>query len=142
MKRISALFACLLAFAVVLPAQADGRGGYGVHGSHGGGGRHGGHGFSQNYGGHHGGHAHGYGGHGYRNHYRGSHHQWLAPVLGAALVGSVIYSATSSSYAMPQQVVVQQQYVPPSRVAYFCPTAQQFYPTVPTCQVPWQPVNY
>ena len=131
MKRISALFACLLAFAVVLPAQADGRGG-----------RHGGHGFSQNYGGHHGGHAYGYGGHGYRNHYRGSNHQWLAPVLGAALVGSVIYSATSSSYAMPQQVVVQQQYVPPSRVAYFCPTAQQYYPTVPTCQVPWQPVNY
>ena len=141
MKRISALFACLLAFALVLPAQADGRGGYGVHGGHGGG-RHGGHGFGQNYGGHHGAHAHGYGGHGYRNHYRGSHHQWLAPVLGAALVGSVIYSATSSSYAMPQQVVVQQQYVPPSRVAYFCPTAQQYYPTVPTCQVPWQPVNY
>lgn len=142
MKRISALFACLLAFAVVLPAQADGRGGYGVHGGHGGGGRHGGHGFGQNYGSHHGGHAHGYGGHGYRNPYRGSNHQWLAPVLGAALVGSVIYSATSSSYAMPQQVVVQQQYVPPSRVAYFCPTAQQYYPTVPTCQVPWQPVNY
>lgn len=140
MKRISALFACLLAFAVVLPAQADGRGGYG--GGHGGGGRHGGHGFSQNYGGHHGVHAHGYGGHGHRNHYRGSSHQWLAPVLGAALVGSVIYSATSSSYAMPPQVVVQQQYVPPSRVAYFCPTAQQFYPTAPTCQVPWQPVNY
>ena len=131
MKRVSALLACLLAFAVVLPAQADGRG----HGGHGGGGRHGGHGFSQNYGGH-------YGGHGYGSHYRGSSNQWLAPVLGAALVGSVIYSATSSSYVMPQQVVVQQQYVPPSRVAYFCPTAQQYYPTVPTCEVPWQPVNY
>lgn len=137
MKRGSALLACLLAFAVVLPAQADGRG----HGGHSGGGRHGGYGFSQNYGGHYGGY--GYGGHlGYGSHYRGSSNQWLAPVLGAALVGSVIYSATSSSYAMPQQVVVQQQYLPPSRVAYFCPTAQQYYPTVPTCQVPWQPVNY
>ena len=142
MKRFSALLACLLAFAVVLPAQADGRG----HGGHGGGGRHGGHGFSQNYCGHYGGHSgyggYRFGGHGYGSHYRGSSNQWLAPVLGAALVGSVIYSATSSSYVMPQQVVVQQQYVPPSRVAYFCPTAQQYYPTVPTCQVPWQPVNY
>ena len=133
MKRVSALLACVLAFAVVLPAQADGRG-------HGGGGRYGGHTFSQNSGGHHG--NHGYGGHGYGNHYRGSNNQWLAPVLGAALVGSVIYAASTPSYAMPQQVVVQQQYSPPSRVAYFCPTSQQFYPNVPTCQVPWQPTNY
>lgn len=135
MKRMSALFACLLAVAVVLPAQADGRG-YGGYGGHGGG-RHGGHGFGQNYGGHYGGH-----GHSYSSHQRASNHHWLAPVLGAALVGGVIYSATSSSYAMPQQVVVPQHYAPPSRVAYFCPTAQQYYPTVPTCQVPWQPVNY
>lgn len=133
MKRVSALLACVLAFAVVLPAQADGRG-------HGGGGRYGGHGFSQNFGGNHGNHS--YGGHGYGSHYRGSSHQWLAPVLGAALVGSVIYSATSSSYVTPQQVVVHQQYVPPSRVAYFCPTAQQYYPSVSTCQVPWQAVSY
>jgi len=121
MKRVSALLACVLAFTVVLPAQADGRG-------HGGGGRHGGHG--------------GHGGHGYGSHYRGSSHHWLAPVLGAAIVGSVIYSVTTPSYAATQPVVVQQHYAPPSRIAYFCPTAQQFYPTVPTCQVPWQPVNY
>ncbi len=127
MKRVSALLACVLAFAVVLPAQADGR-------WHGGGGRQGGHGFSQNYGGH--------GGHGYGSHYRGSSNHWLAPVLGAALVGSVIYAASTPSYAMPQTVVVQQQYAPPSRVAYFCPTAQLYYPTVPTCQVPWQRVRY
>jgi protein-S-isoprenylcysteine O-methyltransferase Ste14 len=114
MKRVSALLVCLLTFAVVLPAQADGRG-------HGGDGRH--------------------GGHGYGSHYRGSSNHWLAPVLGAALVGSVIYAASTPSYAMPQQVVVQQQYVPPSRVAYFCPTSQQFYPNVPTCQVPWQLTN-
>jgi len=124
MKRVSALFACLLTLAVVLPAQADGRG-------HGGGGRHGGHGFSHNY-----------GGHAYGHHYRGSHHQWLAPVLGAALVGSVIYAASTPSYAMPAQVIVQPQYLPPNRVAYFCPTSQQYYPHVPTCTVPWQPINY
>ena len=113
MKRVSTLLACLLAFAVVLPAQADGRG----HGGYG-------------------------GGHGYGGHYRGSSNHWLAPVLGAALVGSVIYAASTPSYALPQTMLIQQQYAPPSRVAYFCPTAQQYYPNVPTCQVPWQPVNY
>jgi hypothetical protein len=123
MKRFSALLACVLCFAVVLPAQADGRGR--VRGGHGGG---------------HGAYEHNY--RGYGGHYRGSSNHWLAPVLGAALVGSVIYAVSTPSYAMPQQVVVQQQYAPPSRVAYFCPTSQQFYPNVPTCQVPWQPTNY
>jgi hypothetical protein len=125
MKRVSALLACVLAFAVVLPAQADGRG-------HGGGGRHGGHGFSNHYSGHG----------GYGSHYRGASNHWLAPVLGAAIVGSVIYAASTPSYAATQPVVVQQQYTPPNRVAYFCSTSQQYYPNVPTCQVPWQPVSY
>jgi hypothetical protein len=128
MKRVSALLACLLAFAVVLPAQADGRGYGGGHG-----GRHGGYGHT--YGGH--GYGHGHGGH-----YRGASNPWLGPVLGAALVGGVIYAASTPSYAMPSTVVVQQQYAPPSRVAYFCPTSQQFYPNVPTCQVPWQATSY
>ncbi len=119
MKRVSALLACLLTFAVVLPAQAGGHG-------HGGG--RGGHGYVQSH------------GHGYGSHYRGSSNHWLAPVLGAAIVGSVIYAASTPSYAAP--VVVQQQYAPPNRVAYFCSTSQQYYPNVPTCQVPWQPVNY
>ncbi len=116
MKRASVLLASLLSFAMVLPAQAGGHGGQHGHGGHGG----------------HGGH--------YGNHYRGSGNHWLAPVLGAALVGSVIYAASTPSYAAP--VVVQQQYVPPSRVAYFCPTSQQFYPNVSTCQVPWQQASY
>lgn len=115
MKRVSHLFACLLAFAVVMPAQADGRG--------------------------HGGGRLGHSGH-YGSHYRGSNHHWLAPVLGTALVGSVIYAARTPSYVVPSTVVVQPQYAPPSRVAYFCPTSQQFYPNVPTCQVPWQATNY
>ena len=120
MKRISILFACLLSVALAVPAaQAHGLGHGGGHG----------------YGGHGGQH----GGYGYRG---GWSHHWVAPVLGAALVGSVIYAASTPSYAMPQQVVVQQPYVPPSRVAYFCQSSQQFYPNVPTCQVPWQPMSY
>ena len=123
MKRASALLACLLTFAVVLPVQAGGHGHGGGRGGY----------SAQHFGGH------GHGGH-YGSHYRGSSNHWLAPVLGAALVGSVIYAASTPSYATP--MVVQQQYLPPSRVAYFCPTAQQYYPNVPTCQVPWQPVSY
>ncbi|WP_310625105.1 hypothetical protein [Limnohabitans sp.] len=118
MKRISILLACLLSTVLAVPAQAHGFG-------HGGG-----------FGGHHGGEGYGYG-------YRGGWgNNWGAPVLGAALVGSVIYAASTPSYAVPQTLVVQQQYAPPSRVAYFCPTAQQYYPNVASCQVPWQPVGY
>jgi len=84
-------------------------------------------------------HGFGHGGYGYRG---GWGHNWVGPVLGAAIVGGAIYAASTPSYAMPQTVVVQQQYAPPSRVAYFCPTAQQYYPNVPSCQVPWQPVSY
>lgn len=85
------------------------------------------------------GHGGWHGGHGYRG---GWGHHWVAPVVGAAIVGGAIYAASTPSYAMSQQVVVQQQYIPPSRVAYFCPTSQQYYPHAPTCQVPWQPVSY
>ena len=115
MKRASILFSCLLSAVLAVPAQAHGYG-------HDGGG----------YGGHH-------GGYGYRGDWG---RNWVGPVLGAAIVGGAIYTASTPSYVMPQQVVVQQQYVPPSRVAYFCPTSQQYYPHVPTCYVPWQPVTY
>jgi len=93
MKRVSTLFACLLACAVVLPAQAHGGGG---------------------------------------------------PVLGAALVGSVLYAASTPSYVVqaPPVVVMPQQTMPPARVAYFCSASQQYYPQVPSCPVPWQLVNY
>ncbi len=114
MKRISILLACVLSAALAVPAQAHGFG-------HGGG-----------FGGHH-------GGYGYRG---GWGANWVAPVLGAAIVGGAIYAASTPVYVMPQQMVVQQQYASPSRVAYFCPTAQQYYPNVPSCQVPWQPVSY
>ncbi len=118
MKRFSIFLAGLLSVVLSVPAYAHG------------GGRAGGFG-GQHFGGH--------GGHGYRG---GWHQNWVAPALGAAIVGSVIYAASTPSYAMAPTVVVQQPYVPPNRIAYFCPTAQQYYPNVPTCQVPWQPVTY
>jgi hypothetical protein len=121
MKRISLLLACLLSVVVAVPAQA-----HAIHPRAG---------FSAQ---HHGGYT-GHGGHAYRG---GWSHNWVAPVLGAAIVGTAIYAASTPSYAMPPTVVVQPSYAPPSRVAYYCPTAQQYYPNVPTCQVPWQPVSY
>jgi hypothetical protein len=123
MKRVSTLLACLLACAFVMPAQAHGFGG---------------HGYGGGYGGWHGG--------GYRHdYYRGSWgNNWVAPVLGAAVVGSVLYAASTPSYVVqqPPVVVMPQQSMPPARVAYFCSTSQQYYPNVPSCPVPWQPVNY
>jgi hypothetical protein len=91
-------------------------------------------------------HAHGYGGwhggHGGYGYHGGWGHNWVAPAFGAAVVGGAIYAASTPTYITSSPVVVQQSYLPPSRVAYFCATSQQYYPNVPTCQVPWQAVNY
>ncbi len=119
MKRLLSIFVVLLSTSLVAPAFANG---YGRHGGH--------------YGGHHGGHhirhGHHHGG-GWGNH-------WVGPVLGAAIVGSAIYAATTPAYAVAPPVVTV---VPPApRVAYYCGTSQQFYPNVPTCNVPWQLVSY
>jgi hypothetical protein len=55
-------------------------------------------------------------------------------------VGSAIYAATTPAYAVSPPVVTV---APPApRVAYYCGTSQQFYPNVPTCNVPWQLVSY
>lgn len=118
MKRFLGFFVLLLSLVMAAPAFANG---YGRHG-----------------GGHHGGY--GYHGGGWGNH-------WVGPVLGAAIVGSAIYAATTPAYATPvQSVTVYPPMVTVApmapRVAYFCGTSQQFYPTVPTCNVPWQLVNY
>lgn len=114
MKRIPQLLLCAWLCAAILPVQA--------HGGHGAFGRADGH--------------YGYGHHG------GWRNNWVGPVLGAALVGSVIYSASTPSYAMAPPVIVAQPSVYPARVAYFCSTAQQYYPNVQSCNVPWQLVNY
>ncbi len=85
-------------------------------------------------------HGGGYGhGHGYHGVWRNN---WVAPVLGAALVGSVIYSASTPSYAVAPPVVMTQPPAYPNRIAYFCSTAQQYYPNVQSCNVPWQLVSY
>jgi len=91
---------------------------------------------AQAYGGGHGGYGHGHG------HYGGWRNNWVGPVLGAALVGTVIYSASTPSYAMAPPVVMAQPSMYPNRVAYFCSTAQQYYPNVQSCNVPWQLVSY
>ena len=114
MKRLSALWLSLLACALVLPAHAHGGGGVGWHGG---------------------------GGYGY-GHHGGGHHGWVGPVLGAALVGSVIYAANTPRYVVAPPVVVAQPPMYPNRVAYFCSTAQQYYPNVASCDVPWQVVPY
>lgn len=130
MKRLPQLLLCLLACVSAVPAMADGRG----HG-----GWHGGGGYVNHYnGGYNGGH-HG-GGYVYRGGWGGN---WVGPVVGAALLGGAIYAASTPSYAVqPQVVVAPQPYAVGPRVAYFCSTAQMYYPQVPTCQVPWQVVNY
>lgn len=120
MKRLSTLLLCVLACVVALPAQA--------HGGGGGGGWHRG--------------GHGGGGYGYSHPGGGWRNDWAGPVLGAALVGGVIYAASTPRYVVSPPLVVGQPPVYPNRVAYFCSTAQQYYPNVPSCNVPWQVVSY
>ena len=107
MKRLFRIFVVLLSTALVAPAFADG---FGRHG-----------------GGHHGGYGHYHGG-GWGNH-------WVGPVLGAAIVGSAIYAATTPAYAVAPPVVTV---TPPApRVAYYCRETAQYFPTVQTCVSPW-----
>ena len=76
-------------------------------------------------GGHHG-HGHGYG-------------RWAAPLLGAAVIGGLVYANRPQVYAEPVYINVPPT---PPRVAYFCSAYQQYYPSVATCPVPWQMVSY
>jgi hypothetical protein len=92
-------------------------------------------------GGFHGGHGWG-GGHGHRGYGGG----WVAPLLGAAIVGGAIYSTLPPASVVIQQppVIVPQQQVitDPSRVSYYCPAYQQYYPNVTQCPSAWQVVPY
>lgn len=91
--------------------------------------------------------GHGWGGHGWgqRGGYRGGYGNWVAPLVGAAIVGSAIYATLP-----PAPVVVQQPVYPaqpavitdPSRVSYYCQPYQQYYPHVTQCPSPWQIVPY
>ena len=84
----------------------------------------------------------GWGRHGGYHHYRGD---WgWSPLAAAAVIGSTVYFANTLADTPVNTVIVAPpvvQYSPP-RVAYFCPISQQYYPVVPTCSIPWQPVNY
>ena len=128
---MKAHFAAVLTAATLacaIPAQAQivvtqisyRSGGAGWH--HGG--HHGWHHGGRN-GGHHG-HGHGYG-------------RWAGPLLGAAVIGGLVYATRPQVYAEP--VYINAPPTPP-RVANFCSAYQQYSPRVATCPVPWQMVSY
>ena len=78
---------------------------------------------------------------GYHGGHRGGHrHHWVGPVVAAALLGTAVYAAQAPVYATPVYPPVV--LTPPPQVAYYCSAYQQYYPSVPTCPVPWQPVPY
>ena len=86
----------------------------------------------------------GYGGHGggYRGGYGGS---WVAPLLGAAIVGGAIYATIPPVVVQQPQVIYPQQpavITDPSRVKYYCQPYQQYYPYVTQCPSAWQIVPY
>lgn len=90
------------------------------------------------------------------SHYHGGGGRWIAPALiGGVLIGAAIaspayaappaypaYVATpvypAYTVTYPASVVTYGVPMRPQPVGYFCPTAGQFYPYVPTCNVPWQ----
>ena len=129
MKRLSKLLASLLIGALAVPAMAHGGCGHGGHGGYG-------HGSYR-----HGGYAHGGYGGGFRGGYefrQGWGNNWVAPVIGATILGGAIYAANRPFYVVQQQPILNA----PPQGAYFCSAYQQFYPNVPTCPVPWQIVPY
>lgn len=117
MKRLFKLLISLLIGALAVPAMAHG--GFGHSGGHG-----------------------GYGGHGgFRGGYefrQGWGNNWVAPVIGATILGGAIYAANRPVYVVQQQPILNA----PPQGAYYCIAYQQFYPNVPTCPVPWQIVPY
>ena len=146
MKHIStkwialALFSSLATVAGAAHAGPLGQGFSSAHAHHSiavRGGAHGG----QGWGGGHGHGGQGHGGHGHRG-YGG----WVAPLLGAAIIGGAIYSTLPSAPVVIQQapvMVPQQQVVTdPSRVSFYCPAYQQYYPNVTQCPTAWQVVPY
>ena len=124
MKRLSKLLVSLLIGALAVPAMAHGGFGHVGRGAHG-----------------HGGYSHGGYGGGFRGGYefrQGWGNNWVAPVIGAAILGGAIYAANRPVYVVQQQPILNA----PPQGAYYCSAYQQFYPSVPTCPVPWQIVPY
>ena len=124
MKRLSKLLVSLLIGALAVPAMAHGGFGHVGRGAHG-----------------HGGYSHGGYGGGFRGGYefrQGWGINWVAPVIGATILGGAIYAANRPVYVVQQQPLLNA----PPQGAYYCSAYQQFYPNVPTCPVPWQIVPY
>lgn len=88
--------------------------------------------------------------HGGGGYYHGGGGHWVAPALiGGALLGAALarpayaYPVTPAPVypaVVPFGTVVAPYGTPvaPQPVGYFCPTSGQYYPYVPTCNVPWQ----
>ena len=134
---MKAYFAAVLtaaAFGLALPAQAQTVVTQITYRSGGPGWHHGGH-----QGWHHGGRNGGHHGHGYGHGHGHGYGRWAAPLLGAAVIGGLVYANRPQVYAEP--VYINAPPTPP-RVAYFCSAYQQYYPSVATCPVPWQMVSY
>jgi hypothetical protein len=120
MKRLSKLLVSFLIAAMAVPAFAHGGVGRGGHGG----------GFYN-----HGSNFHRHGGYEFRHSWGNN---WVAPVIGATILGGVIYAANRPVYVLQQQPIESA----PPQGAYYCSAYQQFYPNVPTCPVPWQIVPY
>ncbi len=81
--------------------------------------------------------------HGHGHHRGGWGRPWVEPLVGTAILGGVVYAASTPRYVIAQPViVVPQQPMSMGRTAYFCTVTQQYYPSVPTCAVPWQMVSF
>ncbi|MEY2622443.1 MAG: hypothetical protein RIT26_2263 [Pseudomonadota bacterium] len=89
------------------------------------------------------------GGGAYHHHHHGYNGgRWVAPALvGGVLLGAALTAPAYASPAYPVYPAYTVPYpptvtystpVPPQPVGYYCPTSGQFYPYVPTCNVPWR----
>ena len=124
---------CLVLLAPTLSlAGGDGWRGHSAHGYYG---------QARGYDRGHGGH----GGHGGHRHGRGDRDLRWVPWVSAAVIGSSLYWANQAYNQQSTTVIV----TPPPpvvieapRVAYFCQSSRQYYPNVPTCNMPWQLVPY
>jgi len=85
----------------------------------------------------------GHGGHG--GYGRGDRDLRWVPWVSAAVIGSSIYWA-NQAYSQPSTTIIVTPPPPVAieapRVAYFCQSSRQYYPNVPTCNMPWQLVPY
>ena len=127
------LFCAALSLILITPSLSFAGGdGWRGHSSHG-------------YSGHASGYDRGHGGHGGHRHGRGDRDLRWVPWVSAAVIGSSLYWA-NQAYSQPSTTIIVTPPPPVAieapRVAYFCQSSRQYYPNVPTCNMPWQLVPY